>query len=376
MARSDQIPDDVKTFNDLVAEVQNRGLCGKCGGCVSFCSAGEFNALAMREDGTPHLVNEETCVKCGICYLICPQIKTLNKDLDQRMAWKPPIGPNLRLASARTTSLKIMEVCTDGGVVTSLLTYALERGLIQAAIVSRRIGPFQRQPMVATTPDELIDAAGSHFEETFHLDEIGRQYSSFVPSVRDIKSLGARNLEKIALVGTPCQVYTFRKMQLLKVVPSDTIVLTVGLFCMENFSFDAAARKRLETRMGVHLDNIRKLNIKDDVLVTKQSGDVVHIRFEVVHEVARPACFACSDFACDYADISCGGLGSPDGYTTTVVRTSVGEKVYNGARQEGYIQEWAPSEEPKAALHKKQMVDKIVSFARRKKQRARHILGE
>ena len=375
MPRSNQVLDEVKTFNDLVAEVQNRGICGKCGGCLSFCSAGEFNALAMGEDGTPSLVDEEKCVKCGICYLICPQVKTLNDDLDERMAWKPPIGPNLRLASARTTSPRIMDVCTDGGVVTSLLTYALEHGLIQAAIVSRRVGPFERRPMVATTPDELTDAAGSHFEETFHLDEIGRRYSSFVPSVRDIKSLGTRDLEKIALVGTPCQVYTFRKMQLLRVVPSDAITLTIGLFCMENFSFNEAARERLVTRMGVQLDNIRKLNIKDDVLVTKKNGEVVHIPFEVVHEVARPACFACSDFACDYADISCGGLGSPDGYTTTVVRTSIGEKVYNGARQEGYIQEWAPREEEKARLHKKQMMDKIVSFARRKKERARHILG-
>jgi coenzyme F420 hydrogenase subunit beta len=376
MVKSNQVLDEVKTFNDLLAEVQNRGICGKCGGCVSFCSAGEFNALGMREDGTPYLVDEEKCVKCGICYLICPQIKTLNDDLDERMAWTPPIGHHLRLASARTTSPRIMGVCTDGGVVTSLLTYALDKGLIQAAIVSRRVGPFARRPMVATTPDDLIDAAGSHFEETFHLDTIGRQYNSFVPSVRDIKSLGKRGLEKIALVGTPCQVYTFRKMQLLKVVPSDAIALTIGLFCMENFSFDDAARNRLEAKMGVPLDNIHKLNIKDDVLVTREDGEVVHIPFDVLHEVARPACFACTDFACDYADVSCGGLGSPDGYTTTLVRTSVGEKVYNGAKQEGYIQEWAPPEKHRAQLHKKQMMDKIVSFAQRKKQRARHILGE
>ena len=376
MVRSDRLLDEVKTFNDLVVEVQSKGICGKCGGCVSFCSAGEFNALGMREDGTPWLMDEAKCVKCGICYLICPQVKVLDPELDDKMFWKPPIGPNLRLVSARTTSPRVMEVCTDGGVVTSVLTYALEKGLIQGAIVSRKTGPFERHPMVATSPEELIEAAGSHFEETFHLDEIGRRYNSFVPSVRDIKSLGKRNLERVALVGTPCQVYTFRKMQLLKVVPSDAIALTIGLFCMENFAFDEAARQRLERKMGVPLDNIRKLNIKDDVLVTRQNGEVVHIPFEIVHEVARPACFACPDFACDYADISCGGLGSPDGYTTTLVRTSLGETVYNGAKQEGYIQEWSPPEEERADLHKKQMMEKIVSFARRKKERARHILSE
>ncbi len=376
MLKSTDVLDEIKSFKDLIAEVQNRGICGKCGGCVSFCSAGEFNALQIEEDGTPRMVDEAKCVKCGICYLICPQIKALNTELDDRLVWKPPIGPYRRLVSARTTSPRTMEVCTDGGAVTSLLTYALDKNLIQGAIVSRRVGPFARQPMVATKPEELMEAAGSHFEETFHLDEIGKKYNSFVPSVRDIKALRSQNLERIALVGTPCQIYTFRKMQLLKVVPSDAIALTIGLFCMENFAFDESARKRLERSIGIRFSSIRKLNVKDNVIVTQDDGEVVHVPFEAVHEIARPACFACSDFACDYADISCGGLGSPDGYTTTVVRTSVGEKIYNGARQEGYIQEWSPSDEEKGRLHKTEMMAKIVSFALRKKERAKRTLGE
>ena len=376
MLKSTDVLDEIKSFKDLIAEVQNRGICGKCGGCVSFCSAGEFNALQIEEDGTPRMVDEAKCVKCGICYLICPQIKALNTELDERLVWKPPIGPYRRLVSARTTSPRTMEVCTDGGAVTSLLTYALDKNLIQGAIVSRRVGPFARQPMVATKPEELMEAAGSHFEETFHLDEIGKKYNSFVPSVRDIKALRSQNLERIALVGTPCQIYTFRKMQLLKVVPSDAIALTIGLFCMENFAFDESARKRLERSIGIRFSSIRKLNVKDNVIVTQDDGEVVHVPFEAVHEIARPACFACSDFACDYADISCGGLGSPDGYTTTVVRTSVGEKIYNGARQEGYIQEWSPSDEEKGRLHKTEMMAKIVSFALRKKERAKRTLGE
>jgi coenzyme F420 hydrogenase subunit beta len=376
MGKSTPALDEVKTFHDLVVEVQDKGICGKCLGCVSFCSAGEFNALQIDKDGSPRLADEEKCVKCGICYLICPQIKALNDELDEKMGWKSPIGPYRKLVSARTTSRKTMEVCTDGGVVTSLLAYALDKKLIQAAIVSRRVGPFTREPMVATKPEDLIEAAGSHFEETLHLDEIGKRYNSFVPTIRDIKSLGEQNLQKIAMVGTPCQIYSFRKMQLLRVVPSDTIALTIGLFCMENFSFDEKARKKLERNIGIRLTNIQKLNIKDNVIVTQENGEVVHVPFEAVDEVARPACFACPDFACDYADISCGGLGSPDGYTTTVVRTSVGEKIYNGAKQEKYIREWSPRGKDKARLHKTEMMAKIVSFALRKKRRAKRALGE
>ena len=159
MGKNKQARDEVKTFNDLIAEVQNRGICGRCGGCVAFCSAGEFNALRTEADGTPRWVDEEKCVKCGICYLICPQIKALNDELDEKMAWKAPIGQYRKMVSAKTTSPEIMEACTDGGVVTSLLKYALDNGIIQAAIVSRRVGPFTRRPMIATKPEELIEAA-------------------------------------------------------------------------------------------------------------------------------------------------------------------------------------------------------------------------
>lgn len=150
---------EVKGFRDLAAEVQQKGICGKCGGCVAFCSAGEFNALSASGDGTPVMVDESRCLHCGICYLICPQIKALDQELKQRNAWKAPIGAQRRLISARAHSRKIRNVATDGGVVTALLAYALKRHLIQAAIVSRRAGPFSREAMVAMSGEDLLEAA-------------------------------------------------------------------------------------------------------------------------------------------------------------------------------------------------------------------------
>ena len=43
----------IKVFRDLQREVIAAGLCGQCGGCVSFCSAGALNALEMGDDGLP-----------------------------------------------------------------------------------------------------------------------------------------------------------------------------------------------------------------------------------------------------------------------------------------------------------------------------------
>jgi coenzyme F420 hydrogenase subunit beta len=361
---------DVKGFPDLVAEVQRAGICGKCGGCIALCSAGEFNALSAGEDGTPVMADESKCLHCGICYLICPQVKALDRELRQKIGWKPPIGAARQLLSARARSRKIRSAATDGGVVTAVLSYALKRHLIQAAIVSRRAGPFSREAMVATSAEELIEAAGSHFDQSRPVHALGERYTTFSPSVREVKSLGKRDLHRVALVGTPCQIFTVRKMQLLNVLPADSIVLTIGLFCMENFSFDGKTRRALEKSLAVRLGQIAKLNIKDDVIVTTLDRREVHVPFAVMDSFARPACLACADFASEYADISCGGVGSPDGYTTTVLRTTAGETLYNRAKEDGAVEELAFRNPEQRRDARTEMMAKIVSATRRKQARA------
>jgi coenzyme F420 hydrogenase subunit beta len=84
---------------------------------------------------------------------------------------------------------------------------------------------------------------------------------------------------------------------------------------------------------------------------------------------------ACPDFANDFADISVGGLGSPDGYTTTVVRTGIGQKIYNGAKQDGLIKELRFRNKEKATLHRTELMAKITAFTRRKKARAKATLA-
>ncbi len=375
MTQQELPPKDIKSFEDLQQEVIARGLCGRCGGCASFCSADEMNALEFSRTDGPHLVAEDNCVKCGICYLICPQIKALDGEVRERYGWEPPIGRYGAITSARTTEAKIAEVCTDGGVVTSLLQYALKKRLIQGALVSRQSGPFARQPFLAREPEQLIEAAGTHFGEVQHLDEFGKDYSTYSPTIQEIKKVGQLRLDRIAVVGTPCQIYTIRKMQVLNIVPADAIVFTIGLFCMENFAFDDKALATLEKKLGVKIGDVAKLNIKDDVILTTADGQVHHVPFDVLDEVARPACMACPDFANDFADISVGGLGSPDGYTTTVVRTSIGQKTYNGAKQDRAIKELSISSKDQAKLHRTEMMAKITAFTRRKKSRARAALA-
>jgi len=368
--------EETKTFKDLEREVVKRGICGKCGGCVCFCSAGELNALEMGENDIPRYINEDSCQKCGICYLICPQTDALDVELQKKLGWGPPIGYYQRITSAQTTDDKIREICTDGGVVTSLLLYLLERNLINGAIVSKKTERFARRATVARTRQELIEAAGSMFSGSLHLEELGGRYTTYTPILSTIKSLEERYLHDIAVVGTPCQINAIRKMQCLGIIPAHLVKYTIGLFCIENFSFDDVAREMLEKKLDINLDEIVKLNIKDDFIITLTKDVTIHVPLEEVHEVARPACLTCRDFSNEYADISVGGLGSPDGHTTVLIRTNVGTSVYDGALRKGYIRERIFEDAEERRVEKTKILAKIVSFARRKKMRAEERLSD
>jgi len=359
-----------KTFHDLKLEVQEVNFCGKCGGCVSFCSADNLGALEVGPDGLPKFANEEKCLKCGICYMICPNIHDLDVELKKKTRWEPPIGPMKDLVSAQTTNPTVGEKCTDGGVVTSLLLYLLDNHMIDGALVSRSDGPFHRGPMVATSGEELISASGSHYDESFSVVKLGSHYSTYSPAMQELKSLRKGLIDRVAMVGTPCQIHTVRKMQVLGIIPSDVIKYYFGLFCMENFSFDDIQLRHLEKKYGFDLTQVSKVNVKEDFFIYLTNGRMIHIPFEEIDSIARPACLVCPDFSAEYSDISFGGLGSPERYTTVLIRSERGKMVYRGALTAGYIKErkYSSAEKSRSELIKIQRM--IIDFSQRKKERA------
>jgi coenzyme F420 hydrogenase subunit beta len=165
------------------------------------------------------------------------------------------------------------------------------------------------------------------------------------------------------------------------------ILYTIGLFCMENFDLGAAGRRKLEERLQAHVgqpvrfEDIQKLNVKENVIVSLRSGASagrrastdslrrVHIPFNELDEIARPACLACLEFGNDYADVSAGGLGSPDGYTTVLIRTPKGSRIYGEALRNGYIVEQEYQHRTEARGTQADIVAQIAAFARRKRER-------
>ncbi|MFX1478469.1 MAG: Coenzyme F420 hydrogenase/dehydrogenase, beta subunit C-terminal domain [Promethearchaeota archaeon] len=289
----------------------------------------------VEPNSPPRYVNEEKCLECGICYLICPQTHVLDDNLNEDYNFTNfsamPFGFYDNIYSCQATAKDFLKYGTDGGVVNSIINYLLEKKLIDGAIVAKSKGPFSREATIARSKEDLIEASGIRLDLSSQLNEIQKfhTYTHSIPQLRYYK------FKKLAVVGTPCQIYTIRCMQSLGIIPSQNIELCLGLFCYENFFFDELRMKTFQKEFKIKLADIKKINIKEDLILElknkKVADKIIHIPFEKLKNYMRSACLACSDFTNIYADISFGGLGSPDKFTTVITRTKKGANIIRKA---------------------------------------------
>ena len=315
----------MKSFKDLIADVHNKGICQQCGGCVSFCNSIEHHVIGFKHpNNPPTYLNKDKCLKCGICYLICPQTHSLEEEVNETFQFSnfndTPLGFYYNIYSCQANDAEFLACGTDGGVVNSLLYYLLKKDLIDGAIVAKNVSPFVREVIIAETKDDLIMASGIKLDLTPQLDELQRfhTYTQSLPKLKQYQD------KRLAVVGTPCQIYTIRCMQELGIMPSGNIEYCFGLFCYENFFFDSSQTKKFEELLGVPFNEIKKINIKEHLIVTLEDGTKKSLNFAQLEAFMRSACNACSDFTNLYADLSFGGLASPEKFTTVLARTQKG----------------------------------------------------
>lgn len=356
----------MKTFFDLIQRVQRPGLCHRCGGCVTFCTAVNYGALEMDEDGKPRYRDIDKCIECGLCYMICPEIEELEEETRQRIGWSEPIGRVMETTVARAADPAIRQRGTDGGVVTALLAHLFDTGRIDGAIVSKQVGPFQRESVLATSREEILQAAGFFFDTSHGMKSLGDEYMIHT-SIEQFSPLIKKGLRRVALVGTPCQIQAFRRMETIGIVPADAIRICLGLFCSGNFLFGEAQRKKIAEVGGFAWEDVRKINVKDQFMAHLKSGEVRTIDIDALAEMKRHACRYCPDYSSQYADISFGGIGAEEGWTTVITRTPQGRAAFADARQDA-LEQYNPKDDPDYASA---ALNQVLQAAARKRKAAR-----
>ncbi|MFZ5570148.1 MAG: Coenzyme F420 hydrogenase/dehydrogenase, beta subunit C-terminal domain [Thermodesulfobacteriota bacterium] len=365
----------MKTFFDLIQDVQKPGLCHRCGGCVTFCSAVNYGALDLDKDGKPRYGEIEKCIECGLCHAICPEVDELEAETIERAGWTAPMGRIIETTVARSGDAAVRKNATDGGVVTALLLHLFERGRIDGAIVTKQSGSFQRRPFLATSTEEIKEAAGFFFDTSHGMKNFSDQYQTF-STIEEFDPVMKKGLKRVALVGTPCQIKSVRRMQTLGLVPSENIKFCLGLFCSGNFLFGETERRALSNSGGFDWNEVRKINIKDDLMVHLKNGEIRHIAMSELLGIRRFACSFCPDYSSEFADISFGGLGAEEGWTTVITRSPLGRAAFADARGAGAIEEHSARDNAEFATRALTLVRTSSARKRRNAQQARRKLGK
>lgn len=248
---------------------------------------------------------------------------------------------------AQTVSDEVRAVCQDGGVVTALLTFALEEDMIDGAAVSCESveEPLRAVPKLALTKSELLECSGTRY--------------TYSPNILALREGVQKKVGKLSFVGTPCQIQAIRRIQALPIKKyADAIGFTIGLFCSESFTYDglvAGLREKVNARPG----DVVRINIKGKVLLKMRSGEVKTLPIKEIKEYACGFCSACPDFSAELADISVGGLGL-EGWSLTIVRTEIGNEIFRRAESKGAIK--------MRPLEDKKIIDLLIRMSRRKRE--------
>jgi coenzyme F420 hydrogenase subunit beta len=238
-------------------------------------------------------------------------------------------GVHRRVLAAKSRLDEVLRVGQDGGFVTTLLWWALDKGVVDGAIVTG-VGdePWRAEPRLVTSKEEVLRCAGTKYAFSPNPLAIDEAIPRFTPG-REMR---------VALVGTPCHIQAVRKAQfnrLVRVVGQ--VRLLVGLACSESFDYEPFFKGKIEGELGIPLSDVAKTDVKGRFILHLKSGETVSIPLKEAKKFARQPCTYCDDLTSELADLSAGCFGA-DGWTIVIVRSEEGEEVVNSLVDAGLIE--------------------------------------
>lgn len=239
---------------ESMSKVIKGDLCTGCGTCVGICPN---DAVQMVRDASkgiylPHL-DKAKCNECGLCLKACPgqevDFRGLNLEVFGREAEDILLGNYLDCYVGHAEDYDIRFNSASGGLVTALLIFALEQGVIDGALVTNmsQENPLEPQPFIARTKGGIIAAARSKYCP--------------VPANIALKEILRQN-GKFAVVGLPCHIQGIRKGEQVSAELTERIVLHFGLVCHHAPTF--LATEYLFRSLGIPKEQVTQIRYRGD----------------------------------------------------------------------------------------------------------------
>jgi len=302
----------------LICEVLEKGLCVRCGACVGFCPY--FNFF----DG--QVVVIDPCqADSERCYRVCPMTGTPEASTAAHEG--EGIGPIEEIVMSRAVRADRRDASQYGGVVTTLMTYALEKGLIESAVLTTKGDAFSPQGWEARDKEDITRCAGSRYTASGSLSVLNRALKQ-----------GRRNL---GVVGLPCQMMALANMTEAWAETEgldERIGIKIGLFCTWALDY------RTLTEF-LEKEDVKGPFLKCDI--PPPPAEVFQVRTQdgwrdfplsKIRPYVQKGCLLCEDMTAEKSDISVGAVEGLDEWNTVILRTEKGSRLFRSAIKDGWLE--------------------------------------
>jgi formate dehydrogenase subunit beta len=237
---------------------------------------------------------------------------------------------------ARSSDNEILEKAEHGGVVTSLLKFALEKKRVDAIIgVKARDGNrYDGMPVLITEPEKVTETLG-----TLHC--VSPNIARFLKEYLD----GASSM-KIAVVAKPCDAKAIIELAKREQINLDNLII-IGLNCTGTLP-SSKAKTMLKKEFEVEPSDVVSEDIEDNELIirlkdgSEKKKDLAEL--EQKGYGRRENCRRCETNIPVMADIACGKWGTTDKNSTFIEACSEkGSQFVKAAIEAGYIKVEQPT---------------------------------
>jgi len=299
---------------ELSHRIIDQDLCTLCGACADLCPY-----IKSHEGKIARLFSCDRT--SGRCYAACPKTD-LNENFHESA-----LGDYRAIYMSKRGSKVSGKKFQNGGTVSALIMAALEKGVIDGAVLTGQKGILP-DPRIVTTARDVLECASSKYIAA--------------PTVACLNRASKEEYKSLAIVGTPCQIRAVANLSsnpLEMANFKDPTGLTIGVFC--TWALEAEGFLSYLKHHEIDPSSILTMEIppppaENAILFLKEQEKKIPL--EDLRKLVLKGCSVCPDMTALFCDLSVGALEENPEFNTLIVRTLRGEALVNQAVEEGFLE--------------------------------------